>query len=508
MSENSGRWRNRSARLVVLLLCAACLVGVTPGAAGGSTADGPRRWSGYAIAVTGHAAGGWIGGYRVGRTELYLTTPTRRPNRSGFRAPRQRGDLPGRRATRRETARAAWILSKYGGYRDATQAAAVDATVYHLLVGRAWHIDARRGARRIRQSGDPAAVERFARIMLRQSRHSAGAYSARLTAAGTDLGGTVAVTLRVLDGHGRPAPGLPVTLAMSGTEPRSAVTGDDGRAVARFSADARGWQDVVAEVSHVPEHRLRVRPPQSKGQAAAAEGGATRTLVVSTRAAVRGPQTLSLAADPSQLIVGSPARVLATVGGGDSTRTAGAALHGPFATAAAVHCTGSAVSEVSAPVSNDGSYALPSVSPSGGGYFAWRVTVDGTATSMPVTACGATVKVRSRATTVVSDVYVTSLGEVRATGMVSGLPFADQVKVTGKLAGPYGSAADAAANNCATFDADEAPRVRAGNGPVQFTVAPIVTGQYYAWIVDTSPGDLWLGSASACAASGSVVFVP
>ena len=288
--------------------------------------------------------------------------------------------VAGPRGPRRQ--RAAWILSKYGGYRDATQAAAVDATVYHLLVGGAWRIDARRGARRIRQSGDPAAVARFARIMLRQSRHSAGAYSARLTASGADLGGTVAVTLTVLDGHGRPASGLPVTLCDVGG--RAAGLGHGrrragDRQVRRERARLAGRHG--RRCSNVPEHRLHVRPPEKEGQAAAAEGGARRQLDrLGRRLPVRGPQTLWLTADPGQLVVGSPARVVATVAGD------GAVAHGHRSaarsvrqSAAAAQCTGAGGrrrsrrrSTATAPT------RCPAVTPAGGGYYAWRVAVDGT----------------------------------------------------------------------------------------------------------------------------------
>ena len=290
-------------RLAAMILSAACLTAVTSGTAAGDepaarAGDRPHRWSGYAIRATGDAAGGWIGGYRVGETTLYVVTPTKNPNRAGFEAPRAVDDVAGRATSQSETERAAWILSKYGGYRDATQAAAVDASVYHLLVGGRWKVGSPRGARRIRQSGDAASVRRFARIMLRQSRASAGAYTARLDASGADLGGAVAVTLSVVDGHGRPAAGLPVTLAMAGAEPLTAVTGDDGRALGRFPANARGWQEVTATVDGVPDHRLHLWPAEKKGQAAAAEGGARRQVVASTAAPVRGPQTMSLRAEP------------------------------------------------------------------------------------------------------------------------------------------------------------------------------------------------------------------
>lgn len=477
----------RTVPLAALLLVLAGLAGVTgPAAAAGN--DHPHRWSGYAIAGTGHAAGGWIGGYRVGHHELYLTTPSRTPNRAGFRRPHLVGDLPGRTASRGETARAAWILSKYGAYREATQSAAVDASVYHLLVGGKWRIDHRAGARRIRQSGNGAAVSRFARIMLRQSRQSAGAYTARLDVAGTDVGGTVAVTLSVLDGHGRPAPGLPVTLRMAGADPRGAVTGDDGQAVARFSAEARGWQGVSAEVGHVPEHRLRLRAPDRRGQAFSAEGGITRTLVVSTMAAVRGPQTLSLAASPSQLVAGTPVRVVATVGGDGAARTATAGLYGPFSTAAAAGCTGAPVTTVSTPVAADGAYPLPSVTPSGG-YYAWRVAVDGTDTGLPISACGATTQVRARPVTSVdwAPVAPAPSSSVMATAEVAGLPFQPHVHLRITL---YQDASCGTAIDSKDLD-------RFGNGPVSASFSVDGAGAY-SWKAETLVGDLWAGTSSPC----------
>jgi hypothetical protein len=350
--------------------------------------------------------------------------------------------------------------------------------------------------------------------MLRSSRASAGRYRAAVLATTADVGGVTAVTVRVTDGHGGPVSGLPVTVTSpdGGTSqpaagPVEAVTGDDGRALVRLAAPLAGWRTVVAHVGQVPEHRLRVRGADRRGQAALAEGGVRRTIVASARVAVRGPQSLTLAASPTQLVVGSSTRVVATVAGDGAPRTATATLHGPFATASVAQCTGSPVASVSSPVERDGDYAFSPVTIGGGGYYAWRVEVEGTATSVPVSACGATAKVRSRATTSVSDAVVTSFGEVRATGTVSGIPFPDQVTVRGRLAGPYDSADGPAADRCATFDT-EAVRVRTGNGQVQLTVVPSVAGKYYAWIAETSPGDLWVGQSSTCAASGTVVYVP
>ena len=144
-----------------------------PRAAGAD--DRGRHWAGFHIPKTGHAAGGWIGGYRVDDTPVFVITPGRRPNRAGFRPADATSDLRGSKGpSGAATERAAWILSKYGGHKDAVQAAAVDAAVLHLLGGRAWRFGAPRGAARIRASGDPATVRRYVRLMLRGSRASAG----------------------------------------------------------------------------------------------------------------------------------------------------------------------------------------------------------------------------------------------------------------------------------------------------------------------------------------------
>jgi hypothetical protein len=497
MTSLAAPLRRATMLLVALAVAAACLVALVPHPATGDPgASAPRRWSGYAIPATGHAAGGWIGGYRVDGTTLFLTTPGRRPNRAGYESPGQVGDLPGRAASQAETARAAWILSKYGAYRDATQAAAVDASVYHLLVGGAWRITKAHGARRIRQSGNGAAVARFARIMLRQSRASAGRYTAELVASTADVGGAVAITLSVTDGHGRPASGLPVTLSMAGASSAPTVTGDDGRAVARFAADVRGWQDVTATIGQVPEHRLHTWTAERDKQASAAEGGARRTLVVTGRTAVRGPQTLALKASPEALTVGGQASVVATVAGDGVSRAASASMYGPFASSGAAQCTGPAIAAPTAEVTTDGAYTMPSVAPGAGGYYAWRVAVDGTDTSLPVASCGAVVKVRSRTSAAITAPSVAPVGNVQVTVSVAGVPFPTKVDLVVKLYNAPGC----------TSAISQHPLSRLGNG--QVTSGPIwLDAGSYTWKVEALPGELWEGSESSCGASGSTTQV-
>lgn len=500
----------RSAALAVLLLVLAVMV-VPPSEAAAAADDTAERWSGYRIPGNGRAAGGWIGAYRVGDTPVYVVTPGRKPNRAGFRPARTTDDLSGKKgATPRETERAAWVLSKYGGYKDPVQAAAVDAAVLHLLAGSAWQLGGVRGAPRVRASGDPATVRRFVRLMLRQSRASAGPYHASVSAGAADVGGVTSVTVRVTDGGGGPVAGLPVSVtspdggpSTPAAGPIEAVTGDDGRAQVRLAAPKAGWRTVTAEVRQVPDHRLHVRGPDRKGQAAVAEAGARRTVVASTLAAVRGPQTLTLAADPSLVVVGAPARVVATIGGDGTRRTATASLQGPFASATAVNCAGASVGQVSASVAGDGAYALPSITPSGGGYFAWRVAVDGTETSLPVTACGAPVKVRARsAVSVAAPATAAPFDVISAQVTVTGLPFGGPVDVTTALYGPYPTAGDACTGNHR-----EVTQRRPGNGTFSSLSFQVEQSGWYAWRASVPEGDLWLGSTSACGVVGTLTQV-
>jgi hypothetical protein len=513
MPDTIGRTRVRSSLAVpvVLVLAAALLVAVTPHPSpGAAAAERAHRWVGYRIPRTGTAAGGWIGGYRLGDARLYVTTPAKRHNRAGYEPPLAVGNLhESRGASRGETRRAAWILSKYGGYRDATQAAAVDAAVKHLLAPKRWRITAGAGSRRIRQARESASVRRFARFMLAGSRRSAGVYRASVSAAGADVGGTIEVAVSVTDGHGAPAAGLPVTLVAAGEAPVAGVTGDDGRAVARFPAGQRGWRDVAATVREVPEHRLLLRSPVRPRQASAAEGGVKRTLVVGAAAPVRGPQSLALAPSPATITVGSPTRVLATVAGDGAPRTVTGTLHGPFASAGAADCSGAPAATVTATVAADGQHALPPVSPGAGGFHAWRVAVDGTATSLPVSACGGVTKVLARTATSVTAPSVAGVGtNVVGTVAVSGLPFPVRVDLTVNLFGPYASEAARAADGCSSPLSDTVTVSRTGNGSL--TTGPIFMEQsgHYAWQAQASSGELWQGSRSPCLASGSLTTVP
>ena len=429
----------RAAWVVALVLATGGTALAPVGVSASAPSDrGSSHWAGFRIPRNGHADGGWIGGYRVRGEPAFVTTPRARPNTRGYQARDVVGNYREKKgATRSETARAAWILSKYGGYRDATQAAAVDATVYHLLVGKQWRIDGDRGGRRIRQTGQPSTVRRFARIMLRQAARSAGAYGVAIRSTGADVGGTVTGAVTVTDGKGAPVPGLPVTLRSPGADPVAAVTGDDGVALARFPAPVAGWQQIAATVSQVPEHRLHLLVPKRRHQATAAVGGVRRTLTASTTAPVRGPQALSLKASPDIILAGGKTAVTATVAGDGTPRTATASLHGPFTSASAASCAGPAVGTVTATVSANGSYTLPSLTPSGGRVLPVAGRRGRRTLSLPVAACGASTKVRGLTGTTVAAPPTAPLGNVEVQVTVSGAPGTPAMTVTTTLFGPY-----------------------------------------------------------------------
>jgi hypothetical protein len=107
-------------------------------------------------------------------------------------------------------------------------------------------------------------------------------------------------------------------------------------------------------------------------------------------------------------------------------------------------------------------------------------------------------------TNLTSDQAIAGPGEVRATGLISGMPANAQVKITGTLYGPYVTEQERAADNC---DKASASVERTWTGQdVHFTVEAVTPG-FYAWRATTPPGELWLGSNSGCLAPGTTLRI-
>jgi hypothetical protein len=297
-----------------------------------------------------------------------------------------------------------------------------------------------------------------------------------------------------------------MTVSAAGARAVEAVTGDNGKAVARFEASEPGWHRITATVRQVPDHRLHLRPPVRQGQATAAEGGVRRTLVATTRAAVRGAQTLGLQASPATVLVGSATRVNASVTGDGTPRSVAATLHGPYGSVSAAQCGGAAVGTVTGAVSADGSYALPALAPGAAGYYAWRVAVDGTPTALPVAGCGAVTTVKAVATVAVNapSPNMQSGSNAQVQVGLSGLPRLPAVDVALNVLGPYATQQQLTAANCTgPIAISETHRM---NGDATVTFSPYVEEAGWYGLQATVPaGELRQGSQSPCSALGTVL---
>jgi len=111
-------------------------------------------WSGYRIKPAPSADGGFMGARKTDGRVTYRLDAGARRRTYGYRpVHRVSGD--------RRSARAAWILSKYGAVRIADQAAAVDVATYALVSDRP--LGGARARARLRATGHAAAIRTLAR---------------------------------------------------------------------------------------------------------------------------------------------------------------------------------------------------------------------------------------------------------------------------------------------------------------------------------------------------------
>jgi hypothetical protein len=77
-----------------------------------------------------------------------------------------------------------------------------------------------------------------------------------------------------------------------------------------------------------------------------------------------------------------------TVTGLTGHETVAFAVHGPFTSAAATRCGGTALATARATIRSNGTRSLPRWSPARTGYYAWHVAARGNSTTRPANACG------------------------------------------------------------------------------------------------------------------------
>ncbi|MFN8193000.1 MAG: hypothetical protein U0R80_01815 [Nocardioidaceae bacterium] len=474
------------------------------------TADAPRV--GYRLRRDGTAAGAWFGSRRLDDDVVFRVDPGRAPDTRRFRGPRWVSTLTGAGpvdVTRARTRRAAWILAKYGVYRDQAQAAAVELALDALLFGGAYSVDGARTQRRLDQTPDPATVLGLADYMLATSQQLAGPYRVSVDAVGAAVGDPVGVTVTVTTrSTDQPIRKLPVQVAL-GARTAGGVTGDDGVARLSVMATQAGPQTYATVVRLLPTDRLLVRRPASGRGSRVVLAGQKQSRIVRRDVAVRARPQVELTGPATARLTAPLPGTVAVTGGYASTRTATVSLHGPFPVGSFRHCSPDSVaSTAQLEVAGDGPYAVPTVTVPAPGVYNWSVEVPGDAYNLPASACGRvfTAKAVPSLDVASTRTAIPLRGDVRARVDVSGLPedYADDVRV--RLFGPFDSRAEVRCTDGHLARrrtvAVTAPDARGTTDPVTLQSAGV-----FAWQATLPAGPLSVSVVTACGASGSLVRV-
>jgi hypothetical protein len=403
------RMRTVGPAFVGLAMVAALVAGTGPSSGGETPAESeaversaPRlllSWSGYPIPRTGKASGGWIGARRWGSEGpvIYPIDPEASGRTTTYQAGRWARRLEGtgpRRypADRRATARAAWIVSKYGTYRYDIQSAAVDAALLHLLAGHRWRIGGDRGSRRIRQADESRLIRKFARIMIDDSRRRSGPYSIAVRQKDVAIiGDSVRLAIRVVVArNGRPLPFVPVRVRTADGMVDAGTTSKDGLVNLTYPTPPAGATPLRVTVARVPETRLRVLHPRRER--------ASRAVIAGKKGLVRGLGYMFVMARPRVVVAtgdrrippgsDSPGRFRLIDSADAWPQRATVSLHGPFAHAENARCGIRTTRNGQVRVTDAGNYYLPRFTMRERGYYIWRVQVPGNRVNLPAGDCG------------------------------------------------------------------------------------------------------------------------
>ncbi|RYP81576.1 hypothetical protein EKO23_23340 [Nocardioides guangzhouensis] len=464
---------------------------------------------GFRIPADGTASGAWLGSRTLGSRPVYLIDPARKLVRTRYAAARPVAKLGSRRAT----ARAAWILSRYGNQHGADRryyAAATDVALDALLVGGAYSLTGSATRRHLRQSGHGATVRSWARYFLTVSRKYAGPYRVTISRTGATVGGPVTVRARITAAAtGAPIPQRPVRIRYDGREPVRLGTDDDGRVKARFTSTRPGDVPVTLRIGALPASTMFVRAPSNRRASRAAVAGIrvaeTRRFTVPVRGTpaieVRPPATMS---GPG---LTSGSFTLDGVGG-SAANTATATLYGPFDSLSQAVCVElEARASAGVTVGGNGTYPLPSLRVPRYGIYVWKVRTAANRLNHEAERCGGKVRALSRPTlTVRAPVTRVPAGRlVRASVKPTGLPDGYQRTGRVRLIGPF-LRRDRV--HCSAGRTLVTRRFTAEANVAHWTPRIKVTRKgYYAWVATAPSSYFSFPAASRCRARGSVFVV-
>ncbi|MCZ4499924.1 MAG: hypothetical protein JWQ74_2477 [Marmoricola sp.] len=519
------------ARATAVLALAVVLVTVLTGTTAGAAATADAPWSGFGTPVTATAGGAWLGGRTAGTQVVYRLDPgTKVLATAGFAAGTWSGTLAGtgtRTVTALDTARAAWILSKYGTYPYDVQSAAVDVAVRHLTFGGTWALTGTSTKAALAATGRATAIRSFADTMLADSSRYAGPYAVKVTAGPAAPGGQVTVTVTVTATRtGAGIERLPVTLTYPGARPLVLTTAADGSATTSLPAGAIGQHTVTATAGKVPETRLQVRSPTTTRASRVAVAGLKTTVTATAVASVRVIPTSKVIATRSPITTtGSPAGQLTVSGGYASPRTAAATLYGPFDAAADVRCdpTRRAASG-SLSVTGDGTYPLPAtLTVPRYGYYVWGTAVAADQYNAATTACGGTTLARVAPGLAVAPGSATATpgspvhGVITATGLPPYAQLATQLgtqlgtqlralpRAQLRLYGPFATAEDVGCNTTLLLSTVDV--ALGSSAPTTGPDVRVTRTGYYFWAANLPAGDLHTAAGSSCTATGETLLV-
>jgi hypothetical protein len=437
------RTRRRHAIALVAVLLAGGGVGAVPAP---TQAAGPpsRAELGFRIGRTPHADGSFVGRYRVGHQLGYRTQPRKSSAQSAYHRAHRVTHVSGR--SRAATARAAWILSTYGGTPDRTTAAAVDVAVHALLSRGKWRVGRHYTVRRTNHTGVGHVIRAYAKTILRQSKHRHGPFRTTLTARRVAVGDQTTVTIRVQNKRGLgpvitgQQRGLAVRVTYhAGGRSKTAYLNNHGVGRVYFRA-AAGKTRITASVHTVPDVALLLRRPNNASASKVAVAGHRRTLRLHSHGLGVSTQTLRITNRFASVLVGHPLRGTYRVTGLTGRETVDYAVYGPFA-AAATSCSGAAVTTATAVISGNRTRSLPSWDPAKTGYYAWRVTARGNSTTRPASACGTAYLAQKKTSTKLSRAGVAHTVKVgHAFGpdiIVSGFDRPEVHTVRTRIYGPF-----------------------------------------------------------------------
>ncbi len=501
---------NRS-RLRVLaagaVLLAASVVATTPSPA---AADAPR--TGYRLRADGTAAGGWIGSRTAAGRAVFRIDPAAGSSTGGLHAGGWAATLRGSGpvdVSRWRVRRAAWLVSKYGTYDSAAQAAAVEVALHHLLHGGRYRLTGGATERRLRQTGDRDTVVALARYMLDRSRDLAGPYRVDVSASGAVLGSPVAVQVVVTTRRsGLPVPHLPVTVRYDGRS-LTGATDATGTTVVSAKAKAAGPRAVTVTVGRVPSDRLFVRRPVRRSGSRVVVAGRKIALTRRAEVAVQAVPRVWVTAPEQRSTAGPVPASLHLADGYPSTRAATMTLHGPFASGIEATCDPDLTSATeSVSVAADGAYPAPGVDVRAAGTYRWAVRVPADDYNVAAWRCGPSVLVKASPTLTVVATQSPVARHEAAYAKVTARKLPDDF-VRDAIVRLYGPFASREAVRCASSRQARWRSVTLTGPQGSASTDPVTLGSagFYGWRAVLPATELTTKATTRCRASGSILRV-